>query len=91
MELQDALNQILELKEAIKEKEQQIDNLTHLNEQQKNQIDGYTGEITKLKENNMSLFLKVSQQFEEPKTQPNTPEREEKREIKTWDSFMGEW
>ena len=90
MELQDALNQILELKEAIKEKEQQIDNLTHLNEEQKNQINGYTGEITKLKENNMSLFLKVSQQFEEPKAQPNTQERE-KREIKSWDSFMGEW
>ena len=93
MELQEALNQILELKETLKEKEETISSLTTLNEEQKNQITGYTGEIAKLKENNMNLFLRISQQHEES-NQLNSELQEgqqEKKGPQTWDSFMDEW
>lgn len=93
MELQEALNQILELKETLKEKEETISSLTTLNEEQKNQITGYTGEIAKLKENNMNLFLRISQQHEESNQLNNELQegQQEKKGPQTWDSFMDEW
>lgn len=93
MELQEALNQILELKETLKEKEETISSLTTLNEEQKNQITGYTDEIAKLKENNMNLFLRISQQHEESNQLNNELQesQQEKKGPQTWDSFMDEW
>ena len=90
MELQEALNQILELKETLKEREQQIANLTNMNEEQKSQIEGYTGEINKLKENNMALFLKVSQQMEDDHEE-TSQENEQGQAVQTWDDFMNDW
>lgn len=93
MELQEALNQILELKETLKEKEETISSLTTLNEEQRNQITDYTGEIAKLKENNMNLFLRISQQHEESNQLNNELQesQQEKKGPQTWDSFMDEW
>lgn len=93
MELQEALNQILELKETLKEKEETISSLTNLNEEQRNQITDYTGEIAKLKENNMNLFLRISQQHEESNQLNNELQesQQEKKGPQTWDSFMDEW
>lgn len=93
MELQEALNQILELKETLKEKEETISSLTNLNEEQRNRITDYTGEIAKLKENNMNLFLRISQQHEESNQLNNELQesQQEKKGPQTWDSFMDEW
>lgn len=93
MELQEALNQILELKETLKEKEETISSLTNINEEQRNQITDYTGEIAKLKENNMNLFLRISQQHEESNQLNNELQesQQEKKGPQTWDSFMDEW
>lgn len=93
MELQEALNQILELKETLKEKEETISSLTTLNEEQRNRITDYTGEIAKLKENNMNLFLRISQQHEESNQLNNEIQESqpEKKGTQTWDSFMDEW
>ena len=91
MELQDALNKILELEGAIKEKDQTIDSLNIVKQEQESKIEGYANEITKLKENNMSLFLKVSQQIEQQENQLFQPEEPKKTATKSWDSFMSEW
>lgn len=93
MELQEALNQILELKETLKEKEETISSLTNINEEQRNRITDYTGEIAKLKENNMNLFLRISQQHEESNQLNNELQESqpEKKGPQTWDSFMDEW
>lgn len=90
MELQEALSKIVELQEQLTEKENTITSLTNVVKQKETEFDDLKAINQRLQDYNMNLFLKVSQEVEEPQqeeaednTMPETPT--------TWDDFMNEW
>lgn len=90
MELQEALSKIVELQEQLTEKENTITSLTNVVKQKETEFDDLKAINQRLQDYNMNLFLKVSQEVEEPQqeeaevnTTPETPT--------TWDDFMNEW
>lgn len=87
MTLEEAQSRILELEEAVQAKDEQITSLTILQEDAVKKASDYEAEIQKLKENNMNLFLRVSQQ----PTAPIEKQPEPKPEKTGWDTFMSGW
>lgn len=90
MELQEALSKIVELQEQLTEKENTITSLTNVVKQKETEFDDLKAINQRLQDYNMNLFLKVSQEVEEPQqeeaevnTMPETPT--------TWDDFMNGW
>lgn len=90
MELQEALSKIVELQEQLTEKENKITSLTNVVKQKETEFDDLKAINQRLQDYNMNLFLKVSQEVEEPQqeeaevnTMTETPT--------TWDDFMNEW
>lgn len=90
MELQEALSKIVELQEQLTEKENKITSLTNVVKQKETEFDDLKAINQRLQDYNMNLFLKVSQEVEEPQqeeaevnTMPETPT--------TWDDFMNGW
>ena len=63
MTLEEAQNKILELEEAVQQKDELISSLSILKEDSDKKLSDYETEIQSLKQHNMNLFLKVSQQM----------------------------
>lgn len=89
MTLEEAQSKILELEEAVRTKEETITSLNILQEDTTKKLSDYETEIQKLKENNMNLFLRVSQQPATPVIIEETPEQPVQKV--DWDDFMKDW
>ena len=90
MTLEEAQSKIIELEEAVQQKDDLINSLSIIKEDSEKKLSDYETEIQSLKQHNMHLFLKVSQQIQTPdETAKN--EQQPERAKTDWDSFMNEW
>lgn len=88
MTLEEAQNKILELEEAVQAKDETIASLNILQEDSAKKLSDYEAEVQKLKEHNMNLFLRVSQQPAAPPAEEVEPVQAPRQE---WDDFMQGW
>lgn len=87
MELHEALNKIIELEQLVAEKDQTLESYNIEKDKFTEQINAYESTITTLKENNMNLFLKVTQ--DTAKIEEKAPVVEEPKA--TLDDILNEW
>lgn len=90
MTLEEAQSKIIELEEAVQQKDDLINSLSIIKEDSEKKLSDYETEIQSLKQHNMNLFLKVSQQVQAP-VEIAKDEQQPERKMTDWDSFMNEW
>ena len=95
MNLEQALEKIVELNDVIKDRDEQIQSLSQVIEQKSTELENQVSEITRLKESNMRYFERLTQQTESIETHDNQNQEEQKEEIidveTSWDEFMTQW
>ena len=95
MNLEQALEKIVELNDVIKDREEQIQSLSQVIEQKSTELENQVSEITRLKESNMRYFERLTQQTESIETHDNQNQEEQKEEIidieSSWNDFMTQW
>ena len=95
MNLEQALEKIVELKDIIKDRDEQIQSLSQVIEQKSTELESQVSEITRLKESNMRYFERLTQQTESIETHDNQKQEEQKEEIidveTSWNDFMCQW
>ena len=95
MNLEQALEKIVELNDIIKDREEQIQSLSQVIEQKSTELDSRVSEITRLKESNMRYFERLTQQSEFIQTHDEQIQEEQKEEVidveTSWNDFMTQW
>ena len=95
MNLEQALEKIVELNDIIKDRDEQIQSLSQVIEQKSTELENQVSEITRLKESNMRYFERLTQQTESIETHDNQNQEEQKEEIidveTSWNDFMTQW
>ena len=95
MNLEQALEKIVELNDVIKDRDEQIQSLSQVIEQKSTELENQVSEITRLKESNMRYFERLTQQTESIETHDNQNQEEQKEEIidveTSWNEFMCQW
>ena len=95
MNLEQALEKIVELKDIIKDRDEQIQSLSQVIEQKSTELENQVSEISRLKESNMRYFERLTQQTESIETHDNQKQEEQKEEIvdveTSWNEFMTQW
>ena len=95
MNLEQALEKIVELNDIIKDRDEQIQSLSQVIEQKSTELENQVSEITRLKESNMRYFERLTQQTESIETHDNQNQEEQKEEIidveTSWNDFMCQW
>ena len=95
MDLEQALEKIVELNDVIKDRDEQIQSLSQVIEQKSTELENQVSEITRLKESNMRYFERLTQQTESIETHDNQKQEEQKEEIidveTSWNEFMTQW
>lgn len=95
MNLEQALEKIVELNDIIKDRDEQIQSLSQVIEQKSTELENQVSEITRLKESNMRYFERLTQQTESIETHDNQNQEEQKEEIidveTSWNEFMCQW
>ena len=95
MNLEQALEKIVELNDIIKDREEQIQSLSQVIEQKSTELESQVSEITRLKESNMRYFERLTQQTESIETHDEQIQEEQKEEIidveTSWNDFMCQW
>ena len=95
MNLEQALEKIVELNDVIKDREEQIQSLSQVIEQKSTELENQVSEITRLKESNMRYFERLTQQTESIETHDNQKQEEQKEETidveTSWNEFMTQW
>ena len=95
MNLEQALEKIVELNDVIKDRDEQIQSLSQVIEQKSTELENQVSEITRLKESNMRYFERLTQQTESIQTHDNQNQEEQKEEIidieSSWNDFMTQW
>ena len=95
MNLEQALEKIVELNDIIKDREEQIQSLSQVIEQKSTELESQVSEITRLKESNMRYFERLTQQTETIQTHDEQIQEEQKEEIidieSSWNDFMTQW
>ena len=95
MNLEQALEKIVELNDIIKDRDEQIQSLSQVIEQKSTELENQVSEITRLKESNMRYFERLTQQTESIETHDNQNQEEQKEEIidveTSWNEFMTKW
>ena len=95
MNLEQALEKIVELNDIIKDRDEQIQSLSQVIEQKSTELENQVSEITRLKESNMRYFERLTQQTEAIETHDNQKQEEQKEEIidveTSWSEFMTQW
>ena len=94
MNLEQALEKIVELNDVIKDRDEQIQSLSQVIEQKSTELENQVSEITRLKESNMRYFERLTQQTENIQTHDEIQE-EQKTEVidieSSWNDFMTQW
>lgn len=95
MNLEQALEKIVELNDIIKDREEQIQSLSQVIEQKSTELESQVSEISRLKESNMRYFERLTQQTESIQTHDEQKQEEQKEEIidveTSWNEFMTQW
>ena len=95
MNLEQALEKIVELNDVIKDRDEQIQSLSQVIEQKSTELESQVSEITRLKESNMRYFERLTQQTETIQTHDEQTQEEQKEEIidieSSWNDFMTQW
>ena len=95
MNLEQALEKIVELNDVIKDRDEQIQSLSQVIEQKSTELENQVSEISRLKESNMRYFERLTQQTESIETHDNQNQEEQKEEIidveTSWNEFMTQW
>ena len=95
MNLEQALEKIVELNDVIKDRDEQIQSLSQVIEQKSTELENQVSEISRLKESNMRYFERLTQQTESIETHDNQKQEEQKEEIidveTSWNEFMTQW
>lgn len=95
MNLEQALEKIVELNDIIKDRDEQIQSLSQVIEQKSTELESQVSEITRLKESNMRYFERLTQQTESIETHDIHNQEEQKEEIidveTSWNEFMTQW
>ena len=95
MNLEQALEKIVELNDIIKDRDEQIQSLSEVIESKSTELENQVSEITRLKESNMRYFERLTQQTESIETHDNQKQEEQKEEIidveTSWNDFMCQW
>ena len=95
MNLEQALEKIVELNDIIKDRDEQIQSLSQVIEEKSTELESQVSEITRLKESNMRYFERLTQQSESTETHDIQKQEEQKEEIvdveTSWNEFMTQW
>ena len=95
MNLEQALEKIVELNDVIKDRDEQIQSLSEVIEKKSTELENQVSEITRLKESNMRYFERLTQQTESIETHDTQNQEEQKEEIvdveTSWNEFMTQW
>ena len=95
MNLEQALEKIVELNDIIKDRDEQIQSLSQVIEQKSTELESQVSEITRLKESNMRYFERLTQQTENIQTHDEQIQEEQKTEVvdieSSWNDFMTQW
>lgn len=95
MNLEQALEKIVELNDIIKDREEQIQSLSEVIENKSTELENKSSEIIRLKESNMRYFERLTQQTEINQTHDEQFQEEQKEEIidveTSWNEFMTQW
>lgn len=95
MNLEQALEKIVELNDIIKDRDEQIQSLSQVIEQKSTELESQVSEITRLKESNMRYFERLTQQTETIQTHDEQIQEEQKSEVidveSSWNDFMNQW
>ena len=95
MNLEQALEKIVELNDIIKDRDEQIQSLSQVIEQKSTELENQVSEITRLKESNMRYFERLTQQTESIETHDKQIQEEQKTEVidieSSWNDFMTQW
>lgn len=95
MNLEQALEKIVELNDIIKDREEQIQSLSQVIEQKSTELESQVSEISRLKESNMRYFERLTQQTESIQSHGEQKQEEQKEEIidveTSWNEFMTQW
>ena len=95
MNLEQALEKIVELNDIIKDRDEQIQSLSQVIEQKSTELENQVSEISRLKESNMRYFERLTQQTESIETHDVQKQEEQKEEIidveTSWNEFMTQW
>ena len=95
MNLEQALEKIVELNDIIKDREEQIQSLSQVIDQKSTELESQVSEISRLKESNMRYFERLTQQSESIQSHDEQIQEEQKEEIidveNSWNEFMTQW
>ena len=95
MNLEQALEKIVELNDIIKDRDEQIQSLSQVIEQKSTELESQVSEISRLKESNMRYFERLTQQTENIQTHDEQTQEEQKTEVidveSSWNDFMTQW
>ena len=91
MTLEEAQSKILELEEAVQAKDETITSLNILQEDNQKKLSDYESQIQTLKEHNMNLFLRVSQEPASPIPADEDPGQNAPAVRQDWEDFMQGW
>ena len=95
MNLEQALEKIVELNDVIKDRDEQIQSLSQVIEQKSTELESQVSEISRLKESNMRYFERLTQQTESIQTHDEQIQEEQKTEVidieSSWNDFMTQW
>jgi multidrug resistance efflux pump len=90
MDIEQAMEKILELTEQNKALTEQITSLEIKTQDMSSNLEEKVGEISRLKELNMKYFQKLTMEQEEL-TKEEPQEEPSQIEPKSWDEFLSEW
>ena len=91
MDLEQAMEKILELTDKNKELEDQIQSYEIKRQDYESKLESNASEISRLKELNMKYFTRLTVEKEETRTEVENEPIEEKEESLSYDDLLNDW
>ena len=91
MNLEDAMEKILELTDKNKELEEQIQSYEIKRQDYESKLESNASEISRLKELNMKYFTRLTIEKDETHTELEIEPKEETQEILSYDDLLKDW
>ena len=91
MNLEDAMEKILELTDKNKELEEQIQSYEIKRQDYESKLELNASEISRLKELNMKYFTRLTIEKDETHTELENEPKEETQEILSYDDLLNDW
>ena len=91
MNLEDAMEKILELTDKNKELEEQIQSYEIKRQDYESKLESNASEISRLKELNMKYFTRLTIEKDETHTEVENDSKEETQEFLSYDDLLKDW